>query len=435
MNGMKLFDQVNLSVEEEKQPEVVAVELDPTELILAEEAMAEIMDIENQYNVGQEAIALAETVVDGLGKQLAVESQVLAKPEQVTTATVILSMETLKTSAAILGAKVDVDGISVEDIDTNPAEALTIAVEAKENFMQKAIDTIKLMFKKFVNMLKKLYTKAVVAMNGSAKKAEALVAKLKENEKEAEKTVKLDDKLKSKVEGKIGAVVVKIGGGKLDAAFAKQVANNAENATMVTAIASSIKGLSDRIKKAADGFGDEVKGKELADALKDIKGFGGTYVKFSAMTAKKLVVSVPSVDEGKDFTKEEALKVIAKVTCKVETETVDGKEFKTEEVKYTDIIAIAEAVIKPAKNIKSFMGKVEETTKLAEAKVEEAAKNGEEVYMPVVKFGNVIVGSAAMDLVLGALNNINGILSVANTLGQAAMGEEKKEGKEEDEGK
>ena len=429
MKGMKLFDQVEVSQEEIAPVEVAP--LDPVEMMETAEAFADIQQIEDEAVVAHEAIAIADTVVASLEAQVNVDKGLLADKASVNKGNVILSQETLKATAAILGANIESINLSSEAIEADPAEALAISVEAKDGFVKKVIDNIKLLFKKFTALLKKLYTKAVVAMTGVAKQAEKLKADLEAGKKDAKPTIELTEQLVGIMKANIGSLVIALGG-SFDATYGLKLAALSKETDIIKDGSASIQGLAKAIKASIDGLKDEV---SKADLEKEIKSavdaviIDDVVVKYDGMAVKSIVVVTPELKEDK-YSKDAAEKVLKGITVKLEQETLDIKEFKITSVKYDDLINITGHLIKPAKNIKGFLSKVESVVKDVESKVE---KLDDEAYMPAIKFGQVFVGNIAMDVVVGTLNNIKRTFSTVAALRKAAMAEEEKgESKEEE---
>ena len=421
MKGMKLFDQVEVSQEEIAPAK--AVVLDPVEMMETAEAFAEIQQIEDEAAVAHEAIAIADTVVASLEAQVNVDKGLLADKASVNKGNVILSQETLKATASILGANIESINLSSEAIEADPAEALAISVEAKEGFVKKVIDNIKLLFKKFTALLKKLYTKAVVAMSGVAKQAEKLKADLIEDKKDAKPTIELTEQLVGKMKANVGALVVKLGG-SFDAKFGQEVAKISKETTIVKDGSKSIEDLAKAIKASIDGLKDEVSKADLEKEVKaaeDAVVANGAAVKYAGMAVKVIKVVAPELKEDK-YSKDAAEKVLKGIAVKLEQETLDDKEFKVASVKYDDLINITGYLIEPAKNIKGFLAKVEAEVKDVESKVE---KLDDEAYMPAIKFGQVFVGNVAMDVVVGTLNNIKRTFSTVAALRKAATSEKK----------
>jgi len=424
MNGMKLFDQVELS-QEGITTTTKAADLDAVEMMETAEAFADIQRIEDEAAVAHEAIAIADTVVASLEAQVNVDKSLLADKASVNKGNVILSHETLRSTAAILGADIESINLSSEAIEADPAEALAISVEAKEGFVKKVIDNIKLLFKKFVALLKKLYTKAVVAMSGVAKQAEKLKSDLVDSQKDAKSVIELNEQLVGKMKANVGALVIKLSG-SFDAKFGMLIAKISKETPIVKYGAASIEGLAKAIKASIDGLKDEVSKSDLEKeikAAKDAVVADGAIIKYDGMGYKIIRVATPELKEDK-YSKDAAAKILKSIAGKLEQEKLDDKEFKVTSVKYEDLITIASNLVDPAKNIKGFLSKVEAEVKDVEKKVE---KLDDEAYMPAIKFGQVFVGNVAMDTVVGTLNNIKRTFSTIAALRKAAMGEDKKE--------
>ena len=445
---MKLFEQIDLGVEEKIVEKIVAVEpLTAEDVIVTQEALDALKDVEQTIVVANEAIATADFLVGNLNKQVDAEKALAETPEKVTADSAVLSMETLQVTAALLGAEIE-PAVSAEAIEADPVESLRLATEAKASFMQKSIENIKLLFKKFVTWLKKLYTKAVVAMTGISKQAENL-AKSMEDAKDAKSDIKVDEAMAKLIKGKVGALVIELGKGKLDANLGSAVADSASDTKLVSAIGGLVDELVKTIEaelKALEGD-KKVKGSDILGKISGItqtaqlfeggasgeEGAVSKTVKFSGMSAKKISFKLPKVDAEKEYTAAEAAGLIRQVSFGTTTKTYEDKDLKVDSVKYADVVKSVKALVAPAKDIKKYMDEVEKTVAAVEKTVEGLSKEENEAYVPVVKFANVIISNIAMDLVLGAVGNIKSTLSVANACFKAATaGEEKKEDKKEE---
>jgi len=348
----------------------------------------------------------------------------MAKPESVTSSTVVLSMESLHATAALIGAESLVATISTEAIEGNPVSSLEISIEEKGALIKKIVESIKLIFKKFVTMLKSLYVKAVVAMTGIAKQAKSLKAMLDENKANG-KDVTLHDKMAAAIKGKLGAAIVKLGGNKLDTTFAtKFIAELKDTATLAGfgKIPNAIKTHVDEVSKETG----KIKAEEFVDMLKI-----NMVISYNGMGVKLLVANVP-VEKDKEYTGEEAAKVLAKVTFSVKSTPVEDKEFTLKDIKYSDLGMIANQIVVPAEKAKDYLTEVEKATADVERAIEDIAKTEDDRYIAAVKFGNVMVSNIALDKVLGYVNGLKNLMGVVNAVAKVAL---KKEGEAKDDKK
>lgn len=419
--GFKLFDQIEISTEDGIVGVVAAEPLDVTLVVEAQEAMDEMNAIVKDFDHARDSLALADTVTANLEQQIAVETAIMAKPESVTSSTVVLSMESLHATAALIGAESLVAMISTEAIEGNPVSSLEISIEEKGALIKKIVESIKLIFKKFVTMLKSLYVKAVVAMTGIAKQAKSLKAMLDENKANG-KDVVLDDKMAAAVKGKLGAAIVKLGGNKFDTTFAnKYIAELKDSAQLAEfgKVPTSMKDLIDTVAGK-----DKIKAEELVTDTATA-GKSDTVISYSGMGVKTLVANVP-VEKDKEYTGLEGAKVLTRVTFSVKSTPVEDKEFTLKDIKYSDLGMIANQITVPAEKAKDYLTEVEKATADVEKAIEDIAKTEDDKYIAAVKFGNVMVSNIALDKVLGYVNGLKNLMGVVSAVAKVALAKDDK---------
>ena len=172
-----LFDRIKLSNEDFEGAPV-----DTTEAIIAGDlAYADAMDIAREAMMDATAMDAAQSAINALDAKLANEEYLLANPEKITTETVVLAHESYRGVAAILGANIeDIEGVvSHESIESSPITALQVSHEGVKDFIVKLYESIKLLFKKIANAIKKVVVKLIVALNGVEKAADKLLKSLK----------------------------------------------------------------------------------------------------------------------------------------------------------------------------------------------------------------------------------------------------------------
>jgi len=204
-----LFDRIKLSNEDFEGAPV-----DTTEAIIEGDlAYADAMDIAREAMMDVVAMDTAQSAVMALDAKIANEEYLLANPEKITTETVVLAQESYRSVAAILGANVeDIDGVvSHESIESSPITAMQVSHEGVKDFIVKLYESIKLLFKKIANAIKKVVVKLVVAMNGVEKAAKKLQDKLKKNNTSTPKEKNLKEK-DAKVWTKYFQAIAKLSG-------------------------------------------------------------------------------------------------------------------------------------------------------------------------------------------------------------------------------
>ena len=423
--GFKLFDQVDLSTEDMGLNEPLDIDV----VIATQEAFADIADIEREHENTQATIALADTVTSNLEAQVAHESAVLAKPESITAATVILSQESLVATAKLLGAEDTLAGLSVESMEANPVTSLELSIEEKQGLIKRVIETIKVLFKKFVTMFKKLYTKALVAMTGIAKQAEALEKEIKETKDGKDVEVKDGEKLAKLINAKLGAVIEREKASGVDKTLLTTLMSTVANLGKTGAFASATSDLVSVIEKSTKDLKDEVEGKDLKKIIDDMEAVGMGVLRVDGNTIKKTKMTRPEVDEGKKYTKQQAIDVIAKVSYGVESKKAEEKK-GLGKIAFSDLAEMAKALVEPAKGLKKFAENVDKSIENA-SKTIEKLKEGEDdkKYLPATKMANVMIANVGIDMVLGYIGAVKGSLAVVTAAFKEAKNEDKKEDK------
>lgn len=424
--GFKLFDQVDLG--NEAMSPIVAEPMDIETVIATQEAFAGIADVEKEYENANATIALANTVTGNLEAQIAHESAILAKPESITGATVVLSQESLIATAKLLGAEGTLAGLSIESIAANPVTSLELSIEEKQSLIARVIETVKVLAKKFVAMLKKLYTKAVVAMSGVSKQAGDLSKEIAGVKDGADVKVEDGGKLAQLINAKFGAAMFVLeskdpGSNLIAGIFAKLEGLN-KTADIASGTATLIAG----IDKAISDLGEKVAGKDLAKTVAELAIADGQVVRFDGASVKTIKTSKPTIDEGKEYSKKEAINAIAQITFSVTSEKaplVKG----IAEIKFANLATMAVETGKAADTLKSFSDSVNKAIEGAVKNVK-GLKEGDDdkKYLPATKMANVMISNVGMDLILGYLGAVKGSLSVTNAVFKLSKGEKPAEG-------
>jgi len=165
---------------------------DVTEAIIAGDlAYADAMELGAEAQLDADAMfALNNSIV--AVESIRENNERLIASGNVTSDNVVLSQESIAAVATILDGEVPT--ISHEDIDNSPMTSLTISNEGVKDFLTKLYASIKLLFKKIGNSIKKIVVKLVVAMNGVEKAAKKLKDSLKEVGDDDTTTKKMSDK-------------------------------------------------------------------------------------------------------------------------------------------------------------------------------------------------------------------------------------------------
>ena len=146
------------------------------EEIASEEAYTDALSIESEIKSDIIAMSQAQVASERIEEQISHEAYLLDNPESINSDCVTLSQEALTTTAMLLGADTStlLNSVSQESINNDPVRAMELAHEGPVDFLVKVVNAIKGIFRKVMNSAKKLYVKLVVAMDGTAKKAQKL---------------------------------------------------------------------------------------------------------------------------------------------------------------------------------------------------------------------------------------------------------------------
>jgi len=424
--GFKLFDQVDLSTEDMGLNEPLDIDV----VIATQEALADIADIEKQCETTANSIDLAETITANMNAQVATEEAVLATPEAITASTVILSQESILHTAMLLGAEDTLASISVESIEANPVTSLELSIEEKKSLIARIVETIKIGFAKFINMIKKIYVKAVVAMTGIEKQAKTLRDKLKDDKKKAAGTIKITDDVSTKIGKKLGAPIKAFG----PLENGKYIEFMTDTATMDT-----LEKLFDTMSKGSDHIknsftkGEKITGAELTtmmyDSSSEMMKEEGLVVRVegrSITTLRGDFKKLKALDPKEKFSRKDATAILTDMTFSIQKkETGDLGGFTS--VSYDSLIKIMDDLKKPSGKLDKFVSANKKLEGKITKRIEKIGKKEEDIAeLPLVKFGNVIATKVSLDRTLGYINGMKNIMFYVSTLANAAEGIKKK---------
>ena len=164
--------------------------------ISADEAYDELMELSTEVRSDihdANDAAFAATMISGTTQA----AQAVTGKEDITVADVAaLAVESNKQMVEMFGGEMEAE-LSTEDVHASPAASLTMSNEGAKEFLEKVYKAAKLIVAKIVNKLKKLIVKVVVVMDGTNKKAAALLKTVK-----GSKAAKPSSKLFSESEAK-----------------------------------------------------------------------------------------------------------------------------------------------------------------------------------------------------------------------------------------
>jgi len=150
--------------------------------IMAEAAYDEAAVIAHESEVSAMQMLQGSAIADHLEDQAAYGEVLLADAGSINKSTVALARESMTLAVVALGGVVSEEYlVSNEAMEASPAQAMEVTNEGVKDVAKKIYAGIKMLFAKIALQIKKLVAKLVVALNGTGKKAEKLLAKFKEN--------------------------------------------------------------------------------------------------------------------------------------------------------------------------------------------------------------------------------------------------------------
>ena len=439
--GFKLFDE--LSIEEVVAPVATESTLAIEDVMEADIATEEVQEVAAEIAAYGRAIEDGGSVAARLEDQIAVESALVAEPEKVAASTVVLSYESLKVTAAVLGADLGAMSISTEAMEKSPVSALEISIEEKESFLKKVVAKIKAILKKIADSVKKLVAKIVIAVSGVEKKATALEAKVKAlDEKLAPK--KLSEKTVAAIQAKYGVMISK----GIDAVNVKAIIDVA-GGDKATSIAKALETMSASVEKALGELGDDAKAngakvKEVVAAAEKVitdnaKDFGATEVKgevisASGNTVKYAMLALPEVKD--EVSKAEAVSAIKAIKVTLGNATVSGEKAEVSVIGKSVLEAIAGAIVTEAKEVKKYSGEYKKLQEAGDKIVKdiEGTKLAEDVQpglSGVLSSVQTVNGQVITSLIFGYLGALKDGMNVVNMIAGEYKAEKKEDKKEE----
>lgn len=189
-----------VSMEEADAPVVLGTPLEVEDLIedqmATEEVNGLVVEMQNDLN----ALDEAHEAVDALQETQATIAEKLETPEAVTAEDVAIAQEALKLTAASLGVDLNsfnITTMSYESSKAYPSEALQVSMESIDDFLNTLSQNIHNLIVRVGLWIKKMIVKVMVMFNGASKKAEALLAEIKDKQDDAgaEFDVKIEYKI------------------------------------------------------------------------------------------------------------------------------------------------------------------------------------------------------------------------------------------------
>lgn len=453
----KLFER--LSVEE--QEEILGGEEESTveieDVISDEEEQEEFNSIVDETEDDVAAMEEAEEVVEDLEEQIAKEEELLETPEKVTAADALVSQESLRMAAKMLGANPDEifgQKVSTESAHESPVTALQLSTESAKEFVLKVIEQVKAIFKKIAISIKKMGVKVIALMTKAATAADKLDKSLNEKADKTESEVTEDDN--KKIASKLGVVMLANGNSFADLKGYLDGINNPDAITRISVgLARGAKDLEGAVKSAK--FEDHVKAvaaitnevvsktsmnKTMADISEFITKSGDKYFNGVMTNAGKrsmylpyrfdgTVVKTVKLENDTEKEKEAKEKKDIKELYSVSSITVPTLSLKPAALKdvivkavpsKAEISGVLKVVIKNGENAKTFSDKVmaaiDSNGKLVETlekiskssgELTEASKAGIVKYTTATRVGVVNVG---LEMILSQVQGTKAVLGV-----------------------
>jgi len=392
-----------LSIEE--HVESVAADYTVMDAISAEEAYVEAIEIANEAHIDAAAMDKATLAAERLETQVSNEEAILAQPESITAGTILLSQESLATTAMLLGADAAMIAdyqVSNEAALDNPVSAMQVSHEGAKDFLKKLYEGIKLLFKKIGNAMKKLYTKLVVVMDGTAKSAKALAKTIKDSKiaKPATETFS---------EGKSRSLNKKFAGkGPVIAGMEALISSNGSDGILkamdvISGLRSIAMAASEKSAKTGYGSLKALAEKNSAasalekatDYIKPdgIVGVTPVVVRSNSVQFVEIVVADTSGDDDDDYVK--ALRDI-KFSVKTLSLKPEDEDAKVKVLDKGALQTLCGKVETSAKGLKSFASAREKDIKTLEKELATLAKDSDGSAFVNRMKGNVMNASRAM---------------------------------------
>jgi len=428
---MKLFDEIGN--EETVIPPVEDTTVNTIvigDVLAAEAAEAdyeacgkEIHDLEMAIESGHDTMATVEA-------QIAVEQGLLAKPETIAASTVALSYESMKITAAILGADVDALEISQEAMEKSPATALEISVEEKESFVKNIVEKIKKALAVIWKKIKAFAQKAMLVFAGLEKKAIALQSEIKDLKGDAPK--ELSESLVKKIKARNAAHYI-LGGKTGDTLDASSRAVNRMSA-MYNTVAKAMETAVGSVDKDAKANGAAV-AKLVEDINAAIKtanisklNSDDTKAVFTVDGSSFYAVECKTGELKEEYSKEAATEVIGGLNLTVTTISAKEAKFDVKPVSQKELADMISVVVIYAKKVKDFSKSIDSLTKNIDdtsSKLKGDSIADKAVAKASQLFGTGITGK----LISGHLANVKNTMLLVNDLKNTfeAKKEEKKE--------
>lgn len=431
-----------------------AADFTPEEVIAAEEDAAEIAELVGDTQKSVDAIELAESAQDEVEESIVDQTEMLANPAEITATDVVVAQERLEATARMLGtslSELEITTVSRENLDKSPITGLEVSLENAKDMVLNIIEQIKVVFKKIMVNIKKIYVKIVVALNRSGAYADSLAKKV--NTLKDGKDSKFTPEQQLSLAGRLAVPAALAGGHLTDSPmgaikeFLDGVSSSDYTAKSEKAIDALFKavdaqvagGENSAVITAAEALNKVVGTKLQSDVAKFITEkpdafIGGNVGKvtglyrFDGSSIKAIVVKI---DEEKykaavaagELGKASAASVTTTATLKFKPEYL--KTVKVDVPTKAAVLAMLKDVKAAAGKIKPFadktMGAIDATDKAMDklaamvGKQKELAGESKAAVSIAVKQGRIFVVGCALESILGYVGAVKAVLGYCVT--------------------
>lgn len=394
--------------------------MDVAEVVESDAVNDEINEEAVELQEDQAAMEDAMDIADELQETVDEGEELLETPEEVDETAAVIAQEHLKTCMRLLGADDMIAIPSRESTKESPVTALRLSIEGAKEFIDKIIESIKLMWGKLKNGIKKLWVKIVVMMNRSAAAAEALKKKLANLD---DSEAKFDEAQEKAAVGQVG-ILAYAEGTDLKAAFVTTVLGSASSAERMTRVTKDIlsnfkNGLKDSEGMKSDKIVESMtldKALEKLNTKLEKDGATVGVVRLSGTSCKYVETDKEGKVKTETFSMSEDDKKAAKVEC----------------AKKTDVSNMLNAVISAAKGSKALNDAAVKSLNTQDAEIAtmlKAMSSDNEIAASIrhsINVARVTGTSLALDGVLGQVALTKNVLAYCNICMKAYKGKEAK---------
>jgi len=285
----------------EQTAPVTSGELTIEELVMADEAYAEALDLAHEAEVDAIAMAQAEVVAEHLEEQAVLGTEAAQHPEMINSFAVALAHESMVLATAALGGSVSEEySVTTESMTSAPVQAMEVTTEGFTRTVKNIYEGIKMFFKRIALSLKKIVVKLVVVMNGSGKKAEKMLKNFRADKNKRMIETKLEGKA-SESTAKLDLIKKFLKDNNLDAAkLSANMEAVIDFSDGTTTDLAKLKESAEKETATEDGAKDGESEGVLAATVNVIKKAGK--VMSGALTRAAVALNIVTLDGGNAYT-------------------------------------------------------------------------------------------------------------------------------------